>query len=152
MLKDGLAGVFKERAMTQVGPAQGSLILVVDDDEASRSLLEAVLTRRGYRVLLAGDAAGALATLALRHPPLVICDVRLSGTDGFGVTRLLRADAALAVPVILLTAFIAPGDIEQAQAAGAAALLLRSRSYEPLLAQIEATLNGQARVNAPRAG
>ncbi|MFN8377366.1 MAG: response regulator [Anaerolineae bacterium] len=134
-------------------PVQPPLILVVDDDELSRSLLEAVLTRRGYRVRLEGDEAGAVAAFRQEQPALVVCDVRLRGTDGFTVTQMLHAEpTAAGLPVILLTGYEGTGDNERARDAGAAALLIRSRNFDGLMMHIDHILKGQTRADSPRAG
>jgi two-component system cell cycle sensor histidine kinase/response regulator CckA len=68
-------------------------VLVVEDDSHVRSVIEAVLTRAGYRVLSAGDGEEALA-LADRHPgkiDLLLCDVVMPGISGQETHRRLAA-------------------------------------------------------------
>lgn len=82
-------------------------ILVVDDEEANRRLLEKALGRQGHRILLAESGEQALERYIEEHPDLVLMDVMLPGWDGFETTRRIRAaDAGTGrwVPLIFLSA------------------------------------------------
>ncbi len=80
-------------------------VLIVDDIEANRETIRALLDMEGYHLLEAADGATALRMAAETPPDLVLLDVMMPGMDGFEVCRRLRADARLAeVPVIMLTA------------------------------------------------
>jgi DNA-binding response OmpR family regulator len=80
-------------------------VLIVDDIEANRETVRALLDAEGYQLLEAADGATALRMAAETPPDLVLLDVMMPGMDGFEVCRRLRADARLAeVPVIMLTA------------------------------------------------
>jgi putative two-component system response regulator len=79
-------------------------VLVVDDDERNRSLLERLLTMQGYDVLTVKSGEAALT--ALRHVPvdLVLLDVQLPGASGFEVcARLKESPDTRLVPVVLVT-------------------------------------------------
>jgi DNA-binding NtrC family response regulator len=78
-------------------------ILVVDDDEPSCRLLQAILAPEGHEVLIAHDGRGALELADARRPDAVILDLQLPGMDGFEVIDALAA-AHGGVPVIMLTA------------------------------------------------
>lgn len=68
------------------------LVLVVDDDAASRDALALVLTLEGYAVETAFDAPDAIARLARLRPAVVVCDLALGpGGDGCAVARAARA-------------------------------------------------------------
>lgn len=126
--------------MSSDGPAR-PLILIVDDDDLGRSLLEVILKRQGYQVALAYDGMRALDLVRRARPAALICDVHMNGLDGFAVTRALRADSTTAnLPIILLTSHEGAADFVEAQAAGASALLEKSRHWEPLLEQLAALL------------
>ena len=79
-------------------------ILVVDDDESIRQLLQLHLSAAGYEVHVAEDAIVA-GYLVLRSPPgLIICDVNMPHMDGFEFIAAVRADNSLPyIPVIFLT-------------------------------------------------
>jgi two-component system phosphate regulon response regulator OmpR len=77
-------------------------LLIVDDDRRLRELLGRFLTRGGYRVTAAGDAAEARAKLKGIDFDLMILDVMMPGETGVELVADLRRDNA--VPVLLLTA------------------------------------------------
>ncbi len=97
----------------------GSLILVVEDNEANQLLVQAVLELEGYQVELAGSAPEALDQLHASAPDLILMDVQLPGEDGLTLTRQLKADPATReIPVVALTAHAMAGDRELALKAG----------------------------------
>lgn len=80
-------------------------ILIVDDAEGSRRVLEAKLTAEYYQVTTAADGASALEIAAREPPDIILLDLIMPGLDGFQVCRLLKADENLRrIPVVLLTA------------------------------------------------
>jgi two-component system, response regulator, stage 0 sporulation protein F len=79
-------------------------VLVVDDDDAIRSLLQEELEDEGYKVLVATNARDALKMVAAEPLDLVILDIRMPGMDGLEVLpRILGIKEGL--PVILNTAY-----------------------------------------------
>ncbi len=81
--------------------ARGIHILVVEDDQFVRQILEMYLNNEGYQVTLARDGDEMRAVLAAKPAQLVLMDVRLPGEDGFTLTRYLRAHYQ--VGIIILT-------------------------------------------------
>jgi len=80
-------------------------ILVVDDEDDLRSLLELNLTREGFDVVTAANGAEALAMVASHRPQLVVLDLMLPDVPGTEVCRRIRANPDLATtPIIMLTA------------------------------------------------
>ena len=80
-------------------------ILLVDDVEASRRILEAKLTAEYYQVSVAEDGATALDLAARESPDIILLDVLMPGMDGLQVCRALKSDPALRhILVVLLTA------------------------------------------------
>ena len=77
-------------------------LLVVDDDERIRGLLQKFLMRNGYLVTVARDAAQARRLLAGLEFDMIVLDVMMPGDDGILLTRELRG--RMAVPILLLTA------------------------------------------------
>ena len=77
-------------------------LLVVDDDERIRSLLQKYLIRSGFFVTVARDAAQARRLLAGLDFDLAILDVMMPGEDGVALTRDLRKSSVM--PILLLTA------------------------------------------------
>jgi DNA-binding response OmpR family regulator len=86
-------------------------VLIVDDDPAIVKIVLSYLQQAGFAVLTAPDGERALQIVRQERPDLVVLDVMLPNSDGWEVTRRIRADAALAAtPIILLTARIEDTD------------------------------------------
>jgi phosphoserine phosphatase RsbU/P len=80
-------------------------VLIVDDQAVNRLILGAILEREGYQVVEAGGGAEALQLAERVGPSLILLDIRMPVTDGFGVLRGLKANPATApVPVIFISA------------------------------------------------
>ena len=77
-------------------------LLVVDDDERLRALLQRYLTSNGYRVTAAADAAGARALMKSFAFDLLVLDVMMPGESGFELTKSVRSQSQ--VPILILTA------------------------------------------------
>ena len=77
-------------------------ILIVDDDERIRQLLQKFLARNGYLVTAARDAAHARRLLAGLEFDLIVLDIMMPGEDGLTLTASLRD--TLTTPILLLTA------------------------------------------------
>ncbi|ABG30256.1 DNA-binding response regulator [Roseobacter denitrificans] len=77
-------------------------LLIVDDDERIRTLLQKFLMRNGFLVTAARDAAHARRILLGLDFDLIVLDVMMPGEDGLAFTRALRETNA--VPILLLTA------------------------------------------------
>jgi two-component system phosphate regulon response regulator OmpR len=78
-------------------------ILVIDDDDEIRSLLQVVLTREGFEVLQAKDAARARRLLGAGNGvDLIILDVMMPGEDGLSFCQRLRETQA--TPILMISA------------------------------------------------
>ena len=77
-------------------------LLIVDDDERIRTLLQKFLMRNGFIVSSARDAAHARRLLAGLEFDLLVLDVMLPGEDGLTLCRALRE--TISTPILLLTA------------------------------------------------
>ena len=84
-------------------------ILVVDDDDAIRALLQTVLRRRGFHVDGARNGVDALEQLAARGYALVVLDLMMPQMSGYEVLdHLSRQSAATRPRVLVLTAGLEP--------------------------------------------
>ena len=81
---------------------RGRRVLVVDDEDAVRELIELYMKKEGFEILHARDGKEALRLNGEHHPDLVILDLMLPGLDGWEVCRQIRSTSK--VPIIMLTA------------------------------------------------
>ena len=118
-------------------------ILVVEDMEVNRDLLEQLL-EDDYDVVMAADGAAGVECAQQERPDLILMDLSLPILDGWDATRQIRADAdtELAdVPIIALTAHAMRGDEEKALAAGCNAYLSKPIDEDRLFDLLETHLN-----------
>ncbi|MEQ9643195.1 MAG: response regulator [Alphaproteobacteria bacterium] len=131
--------------MSDLGPH----ILVVDDDARLRDLLQRYLSRNGFRVTAAPDAADARTKLAGFDFDLLVLDVMLPGESGFDLTRHLRRDSE--VPVLLLTAMTTAENRIEGLETGADDYLAKPFEPRELLLRIRAILRRRGPAEAPPA-
>jgi two-component system phosphate regulon response regulator OmpR len=117
-------------------------ILVVDDDNRLRRLLQRYLTEHGYHVTTAGDANEAKASLKNFAFDLMVLDVMLPGQNGISLTSELRRAADL--PILLLTALGETDDRVNGLAAGADDYLVKPFDPRELLLRIATILRRAA--------
>jgi two-component system, chemotaxis family, chemotaxis protein CheY len=83
--------------------ADGTPLLVVDDDPAIRATVADFLKLEGYSVKTAANGMEALRTVAGQRPALVLLDMRMPVLDGWGFVHRLRG-AGVDVPILVMTA------------------------------------------------
>ena len=83
------------------GQREGALILVIEDDGATRDVLARELSGAGYRVVEAADARTGLDRFSARRPDLVLLDLGLPDRDGSEVIRVIRREAS--TPIVILS-------------------------------------------------
>ena len=113
-------------------------LLIVDDDERIRGLLQKFLMRNGFLVTSARDAAHARRLLDGLEFNLIVLDVMMPGEDGLSLTRDLRK--RLATPILLLTARGETRDRIEGLEAGADDYLAKPFEPKELLLRINAIL------------
>jgi signal transduction histidine kinase/CheY-like chemotaxis protein len=107
-------------------------VLVVDDDEDARVLLQMTLSRYGAAVTTVGSAGEALAALDRAVPHIVLSDIGMPHQDGYDLLRQLRArppERGGMVPAIAVTAYASATDRSSSKAAGYQAHV--SKPFEP---------------------
>ena len=116
-------------------------ILVVDDNEQNRALVEAALDDEGHEAILASNGEEALSAFERERPDCVLLDVRMPGLDGFAVCERMRAlPGGTEVPVIFLTALRDVDTFDRAQLAGAADFLTKPVRPTELVMRVQAAL------------
>ncbi|NBZ86886.1 response regulator [Stagnihabitans tardus] len=122
-------------------------LLIVDDDERIRGLLQKFLMRNGYLVTTARDADQARRLMAGLDFDLIVLDVMMPGMDGISFTREIRA--RMAVPVLLLTARGESQNRIEGLEAGADDYLVKPFEPKELLLRINAILRRVPQVKPP---
>ncbi|SMX46740.1 response regulator [Actibacterium lipolyticum] len=113
-------------------------LLIVDDDERIRGLLQKFLVRHGFLVSAARDAAHARRLLGGLAFDLLVLDVMMPGEDGISLTKSLREE--ISTPILLLTARGETSDRIQGLEAGADDYLAKPFEPKELLLRINAIL------------
>ncbi len=97
----------------------GIPVLVVEDNETNLRLIRYLLSSKGYEARSAVNATEAMEVLKEFHPRLILMDMQLPGTDGYELTRRLKAAPETKdIVIVALTAFAMKGDEEKAREAG----------------------------------
>jgi DNA-binding response OmpR family regulator len=113
-------------------------VLVVEDDQNIRELLQMYLEKEGYAVTTASDGEQGLAKFRAIRPDLVLLDLMMPGLDGWAVCRAIRADSQ--TPVIMLTAKSETDDKVAGLKTGADDYITKPFEMKEVLARIEAVL------------
>ncbi|NJM81782.1 MAG: response regulator [Tabrizicola sp.] len=119
-------------------------LLVVDDDERIRGLLQKFLVRNGFLVSGARDAAQARRLLSGLEFDLIVLDVMMPGEDGVSLTRDLRK--VMTTPILLLTAKAETANRIEGLEAGADDYLTKPFEPKELLLRINAILRRMPQV------
>jgi two-component system alkaline phosphatase synthesis response regulator PhoP len=107
------------RPTAPVGPARRSRVLIADDNEPNRELLEAYLAEVDCEIATAVDGRDTLDKVASFRPDVILLDVMMPRLSGFEVCQQLKADPATSpIMVLMVTALGELGDIERAVEAG----------------------------------
>jgi signal transduction histidine kinase/ActR/RegA family two-component response regulator len=110
-------------------------VVVVEDDDDTRTVLTYMLQAEGARVEAAGLGEAAVTLVQRVHPDVVLCDIGLPDIDGLEVARRLRASTPLAgTRLIALTGYGQAEDVRQAIAAGFDAHVTKPVNLDQLLA------------------
>jgi two-component system alkaline phosphatase synthesis response regulator PhoP len=118
-------------------------LLVVEDEEVIRVLLEDDLSMEGYDVATAGNGETALSMAGNQAYDLIILDVMLPGKDGFQVCRELR-ESGVGTPILMLTAKSQEIDKVLGLELGADDYVTKPFSPKELVARIRAILRRRA--------
>lgn len=121
-------------------------LLIVDDDERIRGLLQKFLMRNGFLVSVARDAAQARRILGGLEFDMIVMDVMMPGEDGVTLTRDLRKK--LTTPILLLTARGEAANRIEGLEAGADDYLVKPFEPKELLLRINAILRRVPQVRA----
>lgn len=123
-------------------------ILVIDDEQDLREILEFNLSNEGYTVTLAASAEEALSL----HPEdfdLLLLDVMMGGISGFKLADILRKEKKLDVPILFLTAKTSENDLLTGFNVGGDDYLTKPYSVKEVLVRVHALLKRSLRPGSP---
>ncbi len=93
----------------------GSRVLIADDNQPNRELLEAYLEGEGYEIIMAHDGEHTMQVVKEQSPDIVLLDIMMPRLSGYEVCEQLKANAETRkIPVLMVTALNEMGDIEKA--------------------------------------
>lgn len=92
-------------------------ILVIDDEQGIRDLLDTLLRRKGYDVVLAASGQKGLEIFSRERPDVIVLDLKMPGMDGLTVLQQVRSHNP-EQPVIILTGAGTPEAEQQVRALG----------------------------------
>jgi CheY-like chemotaxis protein len=123
---------------------EGFVILIVEDDDDARDLMQAVLEQRGAQVSAADSVARAFELLEATPPDVVVSDIGMPDEDGFTLAKRLRARAAERgglTPIIAVSAFAGRTDRLRALAAGFDRYLHKPVDFDELSGAIQSIVD-----------
>jgi len=120
------------------GKISKATILIVDDNPNNVQLLKAVMTMRGFDVLVAKNGLHALETVKTALPDLILLDIMMPEMDGFEACQKLKESPATTnIPIIFLTAKSHIDDIMKGFELGAVDYITKPFSSNELVARVE---------------
>lgn len=114
-------------------------ILVIEDQDSIRKMIEALVKARGYDVIAVANGAKGIDSASTEAPDIVLLDLMLPGAyDGFEVCRRLKADPSTRhMPVVVISALDDQASRDRATEAGATAYYTKPFSPIALLKEID---------------
>jgi two-component system cell cycle response regulator DivK len=108
------------------GKGDGTLVLIVEDNDKNLKLARDVLQFHGFRTVEATTGEQGVAVAREQRPDLILMDIALPGMDGVDATQQIKADPAMAsIPVVALTASVMQSDRARFEQAGFAGLIAK---------------------------
>jgi two-component system cell cycle response regulator DivK len=134
-------GDIQSGAKSPVQPT-GPLVLVADDDEDARYLLQRHLTSQGYEVVIVRDSRDVMTVAARLRPALVLLDIAMPYLGGIALVQLLKSDPATSrIPVIAVTGVQIITDSPDLVSTGFDDVILKPVRRFELLRTIQTRLN-----------
>ena len=128
------------------GGRAGAVVLIVDDLEVNRAVLEAIIQDMGCRPVLAESGEEALKAVGECRPELVLSDISMPGMDGYELCRILKGDERTKnIPIIFISAFDDPKDIVRGLTLGGEDYITKPFPPAVLLAHITVVLKRTGR-------
>ena len=129
-----LAGI-ASHAVTYCADLEGVKVLIVDDAETNRKLVNVFLSRSGAAVAMAENGAVALRAVANAQFDLILMDMQLPDVDGYTAASRLR-EQGFKGPIIALTAHAMRGDREKCLLAGCSSYVSKPINMDELMVAV----------------
>jgi len=124
-----------------------ALCYIVDDHGDTREGFAEYLRWQGYDVRTAASAREFRELIAETLPGAIVMDLVMPGTDGFALTREIKADPRTrSVPVLVVSASVRPQDRESAERAGSDAFLPKPCDPQLMVSELERLIRRKALV------
>ena len=112
-------------------------ILIADDEPGIVKILGIRLKANGYQIIAAHDGAQAIELAHQEKPDLIILDIKMPGTDGYGVFEELKASAdTMSIPIVFFSALLPEQVQEKATQLGADGFVSKSANPDEILTKI----------------
>src|SRR5258706_13878064 len=116
-------------------------ILIIDDEEWLREMVQLALSQKGYDVIEAGNGSIGIEVAQKELPDLILCDVNMEKVDGYSTLSSLRNSASTAsIPFILMTALADNAGMRHGMELGADDYLPKPFTIDALYAAVKARL------------
>jgi CheY-like chemotaxis protein len=117
-------------------------VLIVDDIPVNIILLKTMLARINVQILTAVDGRQALETVRKLKPELVLLDIQMPVMNGLDVLKEMKNSPELKdIPVIMVSAYTSPEDIEQSMSLGASGFIKKPVIMDILLSSVTSELD-----------
>jgi DNA-binding response OmpR family regulator len=120
---------------------QRATVLVVEDDAATREVLQQMLAMEGYDTVLAASGAEALQALQQHQVDLMLLDIMLPDMSGYHLCAQVRGSHSMPAPIMMVSALGQPHDITRGLHTGADDYLRKPFASEELLARMQKLLD-----------
>jgi CheY-like chemotaxis protein len=125
-------------------------ILVIEDNEQNLYLVNFILAKYGYQVILARSGDEGIQQAQQQKPDLVLLDIQLPVMDGYAVARALRKmQEMVEIPIVAVTSYAMPGDRENALKAGCSGYIEKPINPETFITEVEHYLHLQENGSNP---
>lgn len=131
------------KVLMRVAPfLESTKVLIADDDRHMAGMLEAILAKRGFSLMVAYDGAEALRQIRQWQPQLILLDIMLPIMDGFHICQTLNEDHSLQVrpKVLIISGRNSEWDQNLGSACGAEGYLVKPFSHRDLFDAIDRIL------------
>jgi len=130
-------------------PRPPPVVLVVDKDADTREMLRTCLHLHGIESAEAANAHDALRMVSEAAPHAILLDMALPGIDGYDLCRMLRERSdTQRTPIIALTGYAYPADIQRARDVGCNAVLVKPCPPQHVLLELQRALPSHFRAVA----